>query len=416
MHLAARNIDFCLISGIFFNFYCVTAHINGGQRPLSKPPQPPPPNYPLSGYPQSPGIPSRGNGMIQSDMIKVSFGPSRNDYNRYASPPHYGYSPWYSASSSPSSSGSQQVPFGLPSNAYRPPDSMAPSNGMNLFWPFQQRDPGSQRPSVYNSFLGSSSSSSSSPPSLGSASSSSLSSYSAGYPSVQASIDLAHSSNQAYSNSYVPSTAPAYGHSVATPYGYGQRPNDWYTRYSPYTTAQGYTSNYPLYPHTAEYLSSGYPYSIRVMKAIAELRSPEKVTGSITFEQNDEKVVVIRGRVLGLPPGAHGLHILEKTSKGSDTCLSGDHFNPLNAAHGGKHDWIRHIGDLGNIFADHNGIAYFDMTDQIISLTGDHSILNRTVVITQLPDDLGRLASPESKRNGSSGPPIACGTIELTRT
>lgn len=89
---------------------------------------------------------------------------------------------------------------------------------------------------------------------------------------------------------------------------------------------------------------------------------------------------MIKGRILGLSPGPHGLHILE--NKRFKDCSVGEHYNPTNTAHGGKHDWIRHVGDLGNIFADRDGVAYFDMTDQVVSLVGSNSIMNRTVVVS----------------------------------
>lgn len=92
--------------------------------------------------------------------------------------------------------------------------------------------------------------------------------------------------------------------------------------------------------------------------------------------------MIIRGKILGLPPGAHGMHVLEKPLTGNDCSSGGDHYNPQKTEHGGKHDWIRHVGDLGNIFADRDGIAYFDLTDQIISLTGGYSVFNRTIVVS----------------------------------
>ncbi|XP_053201999.1 trithorax group protein osa-like [Panonychus citri] len=190
----------------------------------------------------------------------------------------------------------------------------------------------------------------------------------------------------------------------------------------------GWVPRYPNYvlPPGANYFpSTGHPYSYpsnppypnhRVARGVAEIRgSDNKVTGTINFEQEENEHVIIRGKILGLPPGAHGMHVLEKPLTGNDCSSGGDHYNPQKTEHGGKHDWIRHVGDLGNIFADRDGIAYFDLTDQIISLTGGYSVFNRTIVITEKPDDLGRSGDLESKRTGNSGSAIACGTIQVAK-
>ena len=43
---------------------------------------------------------------------------------------------------------------------------------------------------------------------------------------------------------------------------------------------------------------------------------------------------------------------------------------------------FRHIGDLGNVTADASGKAAINITDKLISLTGPHSIIGRTVVVS----------------------------------
>lgn len=149
--------------------------------------------------------------------------------------------------------------------------------------------------------------------------------------------------------------------------------------------------------------------------AIAKLKSAaSKVEGEVRFVQHD-RYVGITGRVTGLTPGAHGLHIHEGKEKEGGSCdpaLIGKHLNPQHVDHGGKSEWTRHVGDLGNIFADYHGIAYFSITDNLISLFGPHMIVNRTVVVTELGDDLGK-GIKDSKINGNAGKPLACGLITL---
>lgn len=60
---------------------------------------------------------------------------------------------------------------------------------------------------------------------------------------------------------------------------------------------------------------------------------------------------------------------------------AGGHFNPFGKEHGGPSDDNRHAGDLGNIVADEGGRAVINITDAQIPLTGEHSIIGRSVVV-----------------------------------
>jgi len=90
-------------------------------------------------------------------------------------------------------------------------------------------------------------------------------------------------------------------------------------------------------------------------------------------------------------------------------------FLKIQANHGGRDDKVRHVGDLGNIEANAQGIANVDITDSIISLSADgvNSVKGRDFVITSMPDDLGRGGHETSLTTGNSGTPMACGSIEI---
>ena len=51
------------------------------------------------------------------------------------------------------------------------------------------------------------------------------------------------------------------------------------------------------------------------------------------------------------------------------------HFNPTNQNHGAPSAKERHVGDLGNIEADKNGVCKTSFTDHLLKLSGDFSVV-----------------------------------------
>ncbi|XP_029155501.1 superoxide dismutase [Cu-Zn], chloroplastic-like isoform X2 [Nylanderia fulva] len=140
------------------------------------------------------------------------------------------------------------------------------------------------------------------------------------------------------------------------------------------------------------------------------------VTGNLKIVQSvPNGPVTITGTVHGLTEGLHGFHVHEKGDL-SDGCTStGAHFNPENVTHGAPEDTVRHVGDLGNIQANSDGEATVNITDNIISLTGPHSILGRSMVVHSDQDDLGKGNSSLSLTTGNAGSRWACGVIGVEK-
>lgn len=132
------------------------------------------------------------------------------------------------------------------------------------------------------------------------------------------------------------------------------------------------------------------------------------------MEQESEAAnCTITYRVTGLTPGLHGFHIHEKADF-SDGCKSaGPHYNPFGKEHGGPDDEERHVGDLGNITADANGVAEGTISDHLIKLSGEYSVIGRSFMVHADPDDLGKGGHELSKTTGNAGARVACGEIVL---
>jgi hypothetical protein len=75
----------------------------------------------------------------------------------------------------------------------------------------------------------------------------------------------------------------------------------------------------------------------------------------------------------------------------------------LETAHGPQEADIRHrhVGDLGNVTANDDGIIIVELTDPIISLyNAERSIANRTIVLHAIRDDGGQGGFPDSNTTG----------------
>ena len=151
-----------------------------------------------------------------------------------------------------------------------------------------------------------------------------------------------------------------------------------------------------------------------IVKAVVQLEHVEgDISGGIVLKQEPNKPTIIRGQIKGLKPGKHGIHIHEFGDL-SDGCDSaGGHYNPDGVDHG---DLMQgHVGDLGNIVADEQGIARFKIVARRVDLSGDRSVVGRAMVIHADEDDLGLGGDEESLKTGNAGERLACGVIRLRK-
>jgi len=131
--------------------------------------------------------------------------------------------------------------------------------------------------------------------------------------------------------------------------------------------------------------------------------------GTVTFTKTDAGVQVVAD-ITGLTPGQHGFHIHEfGDCSAPDATSAGGHFNPSKNPHAGHDDAKRHEGDLGNIEADSSGKAHLELTDKMMTMSGEMSIIGRGVIVHEKVDDL------KTQPTGNAGGRVACGVIGVAK-
>jgi Cu-Zn family superoxide dismutase len=147
-----------------------------------------------------------------------------------------------------------------------------------------------------------------------------------------------------------------------------------------------------------------------ITKAVAVLFPTAKsdVKGRVTFT-HDGKAIHVHAEISGLTPGEHGFHIHEFGVWSEDGMASGGHFNPSKSPHASPESPKRHVGDLGNITANANGNATYDLDDATLSFHGPHSIIGRGLVVHEKVDDL------KTQPTGNAGGRLAVGVIGVAK-
>jgi len=149
-----------------------------------------------------------------------------------------------------------------------------------------------------------------------------------------------------------------------------------------------------------------------VTQAVAVLHptTGQHCQGVVRFTQDGESVKVVAD-IGGLAPGQkHAFHIHQYGDcSAPDGMSAGGHYNPEGHQHGLPDSENRHAGDLGNVQADDQGKAHYEITVTNISIMGTKNpIIGRGVIVHAKVDDGGQPV-------GNAGGRIACGVIDTTK-
>lgn len=146
----------------------------------------------------------------------------------------------------------------------------------------------------------------------------------------------------------------------------------------------------------------------QVEQAVAVVHPTDgsEAEGVVIFTETDEGVLV-EATISGLEPESlHGFHVHEYGDcRAGDAESAGGHYNPTDMPHAGPTDEERHMGDMGNLPSDEDGVATLEYVDEKIVLSGINSVVGYAVIVHAEQDDL------ETQPTGDAGARLGCGVI-----
>lgn len=151
--------------------------------------------------------------------------------------------------------------------------------------------------------------------------------------------------------------------------------------------------------------------SVNHAVAIIHPTSGNQCAGVVEFYKTGDTVKVVAD-LSGLTPNQdHGFHIHELGDISADNgTATGGHYNPEEHDHALPNTSMRHAGDLGNVHADADGKAHYEITVANISIAGlRNPILGRGVIVHAKPDDGGQ-------PTGNAGGRVGQGVIGLAKS
>ncbi|HEX6643115.1 MAG TPA: superoxide dismutase family protein [Gemmatimonadales bacterium] len=151
------------------------------------------------------------------------------------------------------------------------------------------------------------------------------------------------------------------------------------------------------------------PESRRMASATATLRDASgRELGTLTLTESGSGIAVA-GRLQGLAPGEHGLHLHQTGRCEPAFSAAGSHWNPTDRQHGSANPQGPHAGDLPNVTIGSDSAGSVEGTTAAGSLFGELPLLDAdgaAVIVHAGRDDYS------SQPSGNAGDPVACGVIE----
>lgn len=115
--------------------------------------------------------------------------------------------------------------------------------------------------------------------------------------------------------------------------------------------------------------------------------------------------IVAEGHLMGLPPGAHGIHLHSVGQCQPPFASAGPHWNPTQKQHGTDNPKGPHLGDMPNVAAGSDSSGHARVTSAGGTLDSLLDADGASVVVHATADDY------KTDPSGNSGARIACGVV-----
>ena len=149
----------------------------------------------------------------------------------------------------------------------------------------------------------------------------------------------------------------------------------------------------------------------RTVAASATIRDGAgRSLGTLTLTEGAQGVT-LSGRLVGLPPGAHAIHIHGTGRCEPPFASAGAHWNPTSRQHGTQNPQGPHFGDLPNLAVATDSTVTVQATTPGGTLRGSNGLLDSdgaAAVVHAQPDDY------RTDPAGNAGDRIACGVVSST--
>jgi len=152
--------------------------------------------------------------------------------------------------------------------------------------------------------------------------------------------------------------------------------------------------------------------AIREAVCVLQPTAGNSAKGIVRFIKNDDRTITVVADLEGLSPNStHAIHIHQYGDCSLPNGKSaGGHYNPQGHPHALPDTDQRHAGDLGNLVADAQGNAHYEIVVSNICIVGHwNPILGRGVIVHAKADDGGQ-------PTGNAGSRIACGVIGIANS
>ena len=129
--------------------------------------------------------------------------------------------------------------------------------------------------------------------------------------------------------------------------------------------------------------------------------------GTLTISEGAQGLS-LSGRLTGLTPGEHGIHVHMVGQCTPPFTTAGAHWNPTTRQHGSQNPQGPHVGDIPNLSVGSDSSATVQLNTAGGTLRGTNGLLDTdgaAVVVHAKADDL------KTDPSGNSGDRIACGVI-----